>query len=287
MKYTTWTALVFEALAGIVSDPYGGVGLPTVAAALGFDGLIWDDFVKGEGLPHALMSAMYDLEQLSLVHFENVGHGNVLTSFGRDVADAGIASIWPEFARVHVSAREASLLTGLYEASAVEEEGWADLLLVDAGEAAPLGGLDGGDDYADRIARMTLLTDMERKGLLAPGPAYGGGSMFERPTYLAAVLLSENVEWVLSHSVGSSDTSSPAPGSESKPASPRVMGRPKGSRYIADREAVLDAYRRAKLRPDRNPSKDPSREIVAIELDVSRRTLSDYLRSEGIPWPPE
>jgi hypothetical protein len=287
VKYTTWTALVFEALTGIVSDPYGGVGLPAVGAALGFDGLSYDDFVKGEGLPHALMSAMYDLDRLGLVHFENVGYGNVLTPVGRDVADAGIASIWPEFARVHVSAREASLLTGLYEASAVEEEGWADLLLVDADEAAPMDGLDGGDDYAARIARMTLLGDLERKGLLAAGPAYGGSPSFERPTYLATVLLSESLERVPAHLVGSSDPFRPAPGSEPKPASPRVKGRPTGTRYISDRESVFDAYRRAKLRPDRNPSKTPSLEIVARELDVSARTLSDYLKIEGIRWPPE
>ena len=41
------------------------------------------------------------------------------------------------------------------------------------------------------------------------------------------------------------------------------------------------------IRQDRNPSKIPSREIVAEELDVSRRTLSDYLKDQGIPWPPE
>jgi hypothetical protein len=285
VKYTTWAALVFEALARLATNPFTGVGLPAVAAGLGFDGLTDDDFVRQTGPARALMSAMYDLEQLGLVHFENVGYGNVLTPHGRDVADEGLASIWPQFAAVHVSAREASLLAKLHEASAVEEEGWADFLLVDPNEAAPLDGQS--DVHAARLGRMTLLGDMEGKNLIGTGLVYAGDSTAVRPTYIGAVLLNESAEGAPTRLAGSSDTSSPAPGSESKPASPRVMGRPKGSRYIADREAVLDAYRRAKLRPDRNPSKDPSREIVAIELDVSRRTLSDYLRSEGIPWPPE
>lgn len=286
MKYTTWTALVFDALARSTTDPYTGVGLPAVAAALGFDGVTEDDFTKREGLPRALMSAMYDLERLRLVRFENVGYGNVLTSAGRDVADAGLASIWPEFAKVHVSAREAAFLSKLFEASAVEEETWADLLLVDPYEAAPLDGTDG-DAYTARRARMTMLGDLERKRLIGTGLDYGGDSTAVRPTYLAAVLLSESVDGVPSRFAGSSGTSGSTAGLQHKPSSPRVKGRPTGSGYIASRQAVLDAYRRATLLSDRNPSRTPSLEIVARELDVSRRTLSDYLRIEGIPWPPE
>jgi hypothetical protein len=286
VKYTTWATIAFDALARLATDPYGGVGLPAVAAALGFEGLTSDDFAQQEGLPHALMSAMYDFDRLSLVHFENVSYGNVLTSAGRDAADAGLASIWPALAKVHLSDLEARLLSQLFEASEVEEEGWADLLPVDVNDAAPLNGPDG-DDYADRIARMTLLTDMERKGLLEAGPPYGGGSMVERPTYVAAVLLSESAGWAASRSAGSSGPPRSSPLSDRKPATPRVKGRPIGSGYIANPEAVIVAYRRAMIRQDRNPSKIPSREIVAEELDVSRRTLSDYLKDQGIPWPPE
>jgi hypothetical protein len=68
---------------------------------------------------------------------------------------------------------------------------------------------------------------------------------------------------------------------------PRTVGRPKGSRYIPDRQAVVDAYRRAKRRQDRNPSSIPSLHTVAEELGVSRTTLAAFLRAEGIPWPPE
>jgi hypothetical protein len=287
VKYTTWTALVFDALARSATGPYTGVGLPAVAAALGFEGVTEDDFAKQEGLPHALMSAMYDLERLRLVKFESVGYGNVLTSLGRDVADAGLTSIWPEIAKVHLSAREAAVLSKLVEASAVEEEGWADLLLVDAFEAAPLNGLDGGDDYADRMALITLLTDMEGKRLLEPGFPYGGGHMVEQPTYVAAVLVSERADGVPSRLAGSSGPSSSTSGLQQEPAAPRVKGRPKGSRYIANREAVVDAYQKAKQRSNRNPSRNPSLEIVAKELDVSRRTLSNFLSAQGIDWPPD
>jgi hypothetical protein len=71
------------------------------------------------------------------------------------------------------------------------------------------------------------------------------------------------------------------------PDAPRAVGRPKGSRYIADRQAVIDAYRRAKRRQHRNPSSIPSLQIVADELAVSRTTLAAFLKAEGIPWPPE
>lgn len=286
MKYTTWTALVFDALARSANDPYGGVGLPAVAAALGFDRLTDDDFVVQEGLPHALMSAMYDLDLLGLVHFGFVGYGNVLTPAGRDVADVGLASIWPALAEIHLSAREASVLSKLFEASAVEAEGWADLLLVDPNEAAPLDAPDGGD-YAARLARMTLLGDLERKGLIGTGLVYGGDPTAARPTYRAVVLLSEHVDGVPSPLAGSSDTSRLAPGHEQKPPAPRVKGRPIGSGYIANPEAVIEAYSRAMLRSGRNPSRTPSLTIVAEELDVSRRTLSDYIKAQEIRLPPE
>ena len=67
----------------------------------------------------------------------------------------------------------------------------------------------------------------------------------------------------------------------------RSPGRPTGSRYIADRAAVIGAYRRARKLPSRNPSAIPSQQVVAGVLDVSRRTLARFLKAQGIPWPPE
>jgi hypothetical protein len=286
VKYTTWTALVFEAVARSGDGRYGGVGLGTVAGALGFDGLTWDDFAKREGMPHALMTAMSDLNRLGLARFENVDYGNQLTPSGRDVADAGLPSIWPELAKIHVSAQEASFLRKLYEASAVDEERWADLLLVDADEVADQIGLDGGD-HADLIRRRTFIGDLERKGLLDAGPRFGGGPTLDRPTYVAAVLLTETVQGEPLSVAGSIDSSVSAPGFDLKPGRPRPTGRPKGSRYIADRQAVVEAYRRAKGRSNRNRSTIPSLDAVADELEVSRRTLSGFLKAEDIPWPPE
>jgi hypothetical protein len=286
VKYTTWTALVFEALGRCGESSCGGVGLLAVAAALGFDGLTEDDFAKREGMPNALMTAMDDLERLDLAKFENVGYGNELTPRGRDVVDSGLASIWPELAKIHLSARETSFLSKLYEASALEEERWADLLLADADEVAGLSGLDSGE-RVDLIRRLTFLGDLERKGLLEAGPRFGGGPTTERPTYVAAVRLTETVDEDLSRVAGAADASASPAGSELKPGTPRTRGRPKGSRYIVDRQEVVDAYRKARLRQGRNPSAIPSREAVAKQLHVSRSALADFLTAEGIPWPPE
>jgi hypothetical protein len=286
VKYSTWTALVFGALARCGDGSYGGVGLTALAATLGFDGVTSDDFARHEGMPTALMTAMQDLARLRLVTFENIGWGNELTTLGRDVVDAGLDSIWTELAKIHLSAQQTMFLSKLYEASAVEEERWADLLFVDADEVAGLIGLDTGDP-TDLIRRLTFLGDLERKRLLEAGPRFGGAPTLERPTYVAAVLLTETVEPDLLRVAGSIDASASAPGFELKPGTPRPKGRPKGSRYIADRETLLGAYRRAKRRADRNPSAIPSREAVAKELDVSLRALADFLSDEGIPWPPE
>ena len=286
VKYTTWTALVFEALARTGDGSYGGAGLPAVAATLGFDGVTWDDFARHAGMPNALMMAMQDLAWLRLVAFENIDWGNELTPRGRDVADSGLVSIWPELARIHLSDREASVLTKLYEASTVEEERWADLLFVDTAEAADLMGLDPVDP-ADLIRRITFVGDLERKGLLEAGPRFGGGSIEDRPTYIAAVLLTQTVEGKLLRAAASIDLPALAPGPERRPVKPRPRGRPKGSRYIADRQEILDAYRKASLRQGRNPSAIPSQEAVAKQLNVSRSALADFLTAEGIPWPPE
>jgi hypothetical protein len=270
VKYTTWTALVFEALARTGDGSYGGVGLPAVAATLGFDGVTWDDFVRHEGMPNALMTAMSDLDRLGLVRFENVGHGNELRPFGRDVIDAGLASIWPELAKIHLSARETSFLAKLYEASAVDEERWADLLFADADEVAGLIGLDTGD-RADLIRRLTFLGDLERKGLLEAGPRFAGAPTVERPTYVAAVLLTETVARDL-------DPSASAPGFELKPGPPRARGRPKGPYLIQTRGEIEKAYRRLWTLQGRRPYWSE----VAKALDIDERTLRRRRQDFGL-----
>jgi hypothetical protein len=286
VQYTTWAARVFDAFARCAGNSGGMVGLPAVAAALGFDGLTWDDFAKHEAMPEALVTATIDLDKLGLVLFGFIDYGNELTPAGRRVADAGLASIWPELTKIHLSDRETTFLTKLYEASVVDGEGWADLRIVDADEVADLIGLDAGD-FADLARRRTFLGDLELKGLLKAGPRYGGGPNLYRPTYVAAVLLTESVGQEPSRVAGPAELSASAVATALQPGTPRPKGRPRGTGYIANYQVVLDAYRRAKQRPDRNPSKTPSLVIVAKELDVSARTLADYLKAQEIPWPPE
>lgn len=283
VKYTTWTALVFEALARTGDGSYGGVGLPAVAATLGFDGVTGDDFARHEGMPTALMTAMQDLARLRLVTFENIDWGNELTTLGRDVVDAGLDSIWTELAKIHLSAQQRAFLSKLYEASAVEEERWADLLLVDVDDVAGLSGVPGGDS-AGLIRRMTFLGDLEQKGLLEAGPRFGGDPLVDRPTYVAAVLLAETFESLPERAPSSTNASAPT---VLKPGAPRPRGRPKGTGYLTNIQEVIDAYRRTKASRARNPSAIPSVKIVAKELNVSSGVLSNYLKAQGIPWPPE
>jgi hypothetical protein len=282
VTYTTWTAMVFDAFARCAGRSAGTVGLPAVASELGYRGLSWDDFARHEGMPEALVRAMSDLDRLSLVTFENIDYGNKLTRIGRHaVSDGGLASIWPERAKIHLSSRETAFLSKLYAASTLDGPGWADLQIVDADEVAGLVGLDGGDS-ADLLAHRSFLEDLELKGLIEPGP----DPNLCRPTYLAAVLLAESVGQGASRAAGPTESTS-AVTSEVQPRTPRPKGRPKGTGYIADYQAVLAAYRRAQQRSERNPAKTPSQEIVAEELDVSARTLADYLKTHEIPWPPE
>jgi len=55
-------------------------------------------FVRREGLPAGIMTAMYDLEAIGLVEFINVDHSNKLTADGRDVVAAGMNSLWSDIA---------------------------------------------------------------------------------------------------------------------------------------------------------------------------------------------
>jgi hypothetical protein len=197
-----------------------------------------------------------------------------------------LASFWPEIAKIHVSAQAVAFLAKLYDASALEQETWADLLFVDTDQAASLAGLAGGQG-SELMARITFLGDLEQKGLLEMGPRFGGGPLVDRLTYLAAVRLGQTAERDLSGLAVSAGASGSAQQLGLKPVAPRPKGRPKGSGYIADRHSVLEAYRRAKARRDRNPSRIPSVKTVAKELDVGTSTLADFIRDEGITWPPE
>ena len=133
MRYVPWVSKVFHAVADANrSSLGGGASLAAVGGVLGFDGLAYDDFVARKGPPGALMTAMYDLDKIGLVAFQNVAHGNALTANGRDLLDAGLPSAWSDIFAIPVTQAERMFLARLCEASAQDGDGWADLQFVDA-----------------------------------------------------------------------------------------------------------------------------------------------------------
>lgn len=214
MKYTTWVDDVFHALERASSSGWGGVGLSAVGSEIGIDGLTYEAFTKREGMPAALMTAMTDLEAIGLVEFVNVSHGNKLTPHGRDVAAAGIRSLWPEIAAFQVSDMERAFLARLYKASLVGDERYADFAFADAEEIYLDLGLESADSYKTGMQRMTFLGDLERKTLVKREDWTIGSPDNYRPTYLAAVLIAEPDARDRAFDAGLIDWSQPTPGFE-------------------------------------------------------------------------
>jgi hypothetical protein len=261
VRYTSWVDRVFRALArSEAASPYtAGVSLSAVGEDLGVEGLTREDFVPREGFPGGLFTAMRDLEAIGLVVFFNVGNGNQLTPLGRDVASAGLDSVWPEIATIRVDPTERAVLARLVEASRADEEDWAELVDVDADPIYRELGLETADDYLTTIQRMTFLGDLERKGLVRRSHTSDSSNSY-RPTYLAAVLVEA------------------APGT--KPATTgqtRRRGRPRGPSTLA-RSDIERAYRDLWERPGRRPQWTQ----VAQRLGVDERTLRSHRTAFGI-----
>ena len=214
MKYATWVAQVFHALERATASVYGGVGLAAVAREVGAGELTSDDFAKREGFPRALMTAMDDLEKIGLVKFVNVAHGNQLTPEGRDVAATGLKSLWPAIAGIPVTPVQRSFLSRLYEASLISAEGCADLQFADADPIYRDLGLEAAESYPTTIQRLTFLGDLERKNLIRPESRALGSANNYRPTYAAAVLVSEPDARDRGMEAGLIDWSVPTPGFE-------------------------------------------------------------------------
>jgi hypothetical protein len=214
VRYSTWVAAVFHALERATQSVYGGVGLAAVALEVGVDEPTWDDFAKREGLPRALMTAMEDLEAIGLVEFANVSHGNKLTPEGRDLAAAGLRSLWPAISGIPVTDIERSFLARLYEASLVTDERWADLHFADADPIYRDLGLESAESYPTTIQRLTFLGDLERKGLIKPESSALGSANNYRPRYTAAVLAAEPDARDHGMEAGLIDWSIPTPGFE-------------------------------------------------------------------------
>src|SRR2546425_10144700 len=131
------------------------------------------------------MTAMYDLDKISLVKFQNVAHGNALTADGRDLLDAGLSSAWSDIYAIPANEAERMFLARLYAASVQEGDGWADLKFVDADPLYADCGLPTGE-YADTIGRFQFYGDLERKGLVRAEHHTMGSANSYRPTYLGA-----------------------------------------------------------------------------------------------------
>lgn len=214
MRYPAWVAKVFHAVGEDGRANLGpGPGLATIGSTLNFDGLTREDFVARTGPAGGLMTAMYDLEKINLVKFQNVEYGNSLSPDGRDVAATGLASLWPEIFDIPASARERIFLARLMSASLQEGDGWADLVFVDADPIYADCGFPTGE-YADAIARFQFYGDLERKGLVRAEHHTMGSPNTYRPTYLSAVLVSEADPRHGGARAGLIDWSVPTPGFE-------------------------------------------------------------------------
>jgi hypothetical protein len=214
VRYDAWVEKVFRALAEAGRGNLGpGPGLAAIGAVLGFDGLTRDDFVARSEPAGALMAAMYDLDSMGLADFQNVDYGNSLTANGRDVAAAGLASVWPEIFEIPASADERTFLARLYTASLREGDGWANLQFVDADPVYAESGFPA-TEYADTIARFQFYGDLARKGLVRAESGAMGSPNNYRPTYLSAVLASEPDPRRGGAQAGLIDWSFPSPGFE-------------------------------------------------------------------------
>jgi hypothetical protein len=207
-------ARVFRGVCEAARGNFGpGPGLASIGAVLGFEGLGREDFVARTGPAGGLLTAMYDLEKLNLVNFQNVEYGCSLSPDGRDVAASGLASLWPGIFDIPTSTVERTFLARLVSASLQEGDGWADLPFVDADPVYGEVGFQSGE-YADVIARFQFYGDLERKGLVRAEHHTIGSANTYRPTYLSAVLVSQADPRHGGVRAGLIDWSVPTPGFE-------------------------------------------------------------------------
>ena len=86
MRYVPWVSKVFRAIGDASRGSLGsGISLAAIGGTLGFGELTYEDFVVGGEPARALMTAMTDLDEIGLVDFQKVDHGNKLKPHGRDL----------------------------------------------------------------------------------------------------------------------------------------------------------------------------------------------------------
>lgn len=189
VRYVTWVESVLRGLEAAERPTGGGVGLGAVAEQLGLEAPDDASYRAPAQAGHALMTAMYDLHDLSLVEFENYAHSNRTTREGRDAIDGDLPALKAQIHAIHVTDDQRRLLAQLYMASAHEGGPTGDLTFVDAEAAWNAAGLST-EDWGDKMARFRVLRDMEDKQLIRP-ETHAMGNESYRPTYAAAVLLVE------------------------------------------------------------------------------------------------
>lgn len=210
MRYTTWADEVFSGWVKAAQGRYD-FSLAEVSEAMGFGRLDYDSFARHEAVAEALMVAAYDLEAEGLVEFTNVAHGNKLTPFGRDVAEAGgLRTLWASIGAITLRADEEAFLGKLYEGSHGEEAQWATLAGVEAETTYRAIHPELGD-YEASMAMMTLMGDLDRKGLIRRHLA-GPTRQSYRPTYRGVVRISEADARDKGIDAGLVDWRSPTPG---------------------------------------------------------------------------
>ena len=212
MRYTAWVARVFFAMAD-ASRATPDFGLPVVGTALGFPGLDWEAFVAREAVAGALVNAAHDLAAAGLIEFKNVDHGNRLTPDGRDVAAHGMDALWEFYFDVPLSEHDRTFLARLYGYSFTEGDGWSDLQFVSVADAYSETVEPSNGGYQHVVRHTEFLGDLVRKRMLRPRSAVMGSDSY-RPTYAAAVVLTEADPRDRGRQAGVIDWSVPTPGFE-------------------------------------------------------------------------
>jgi hypothetical protein len=209
MRYSTWVEKVFDGFVR-AADGTHTFSLTAVADGVGITGLDWDAFARHDGIADAFVVAAYDLHDMHLIHFENVSHGNELTSFGRDVAERGIRSLRAEISAITLRGDEEAFLARLYEATRVEDADWAGLGGAEA-DAIYRKLHPDLDAYQVQMALMKIGGDLVKKGLIRRSTS-GPTIHSYRPTYIGVVRISEPDGRDDGLDAGLLDWSTPTPG---------------------------------------------------------------------------
>lgn len=210
MLYTRWVESVLQALRRLERPGNMGVGFGAIAEELGFPTPTDNDYRSVGAAGHAVWTALEDLGAMGLVEVVNFQHGNKTTALGRDAADGALADIKASFFDLHLSDGARQFLARIHEASVYQPEVLADYGFVATSKPWQEAGLTHEDPHSDGLARFQLLGDLEAKGLVQAESHVMGNEAY-RPTYKAAVVLTEEDPRNRASAAGLIDWSEPSP----------------------------------------------------------------------------